>query len=391
MMIRVSFLLALLIFFTSATAVSLNSFRLSDISSLLLLFVLLIDSGSLGKRLKIFLVSFCVLVITSLSFLHQMISADYSIVLAGMPNALAIFFNLVIMIIFILRCNEELVVSIMIDYCRITLLICFSLYLLTVMHGAPGWIDQVDVIERFSALSKNPNQLALFLLPIPFFSIYAYHKNRITKSVAILMISFVIFLNIIAMGKALFVAWILSVGFFYLIRWRLFDRIKITLIFLVSRFFVILLFLLVASPFIYLLYTGATPGGQEDQGAIRLALWENGLNAWLDAFFIGHGPGHYSGVDRPYEFMESHNFIIDWASAYGIVGVAFLLLFFYTILAQVLKSSNKLILVFLIALIVQMTFHFYARQPIFWLWWIFAFIVTNNEGLIKVRANFKIA
>jgi len=385
-----SFLLALLIFFTSATAVSFNSLRLSDISSLLLLFVLLIDSGSLGKRLQILIVTFFKLVITSLSFLHQMISADYLMVVAGMPNALAIFFNLILIIIFILRCGEELVVSIMIDYCRITLIICFSLYILIVLYGAPDWIDQVDVVERYSALSKNPNQLALFLLPIPFFSICAYHRNRICKSVAILMISFVIILNIFVMGKALFVAWILSFGFFYLIGWKLYDKVKITLIFLVSRFLAILLMLLIVSPLIYLLYAGATPGGQEDQGAIRLALWGNGLHAWLDAFFIGHGPGHYSGISDSYEFMESHNFIIDWASAYGIVGVFSLLLFFFTILAQVLRSSNKLILAFLIALIALMTFHFYARQPVFWLWWIFAFIVTNNDGLIKPRVNFKV-
>jgi O-antigen ligase len=250
----------------------------------------------------------------------------------------------------------------------------------------PKWINVSEFPDRFSALSSNPNQLALFLLPIPFFSAFCYLKGAITFKIMLLLTSLTLLINFYVLGKALFVGWLLALFFLYLNNMKFFEKTKISLRLILRNWFFVFFVALLMIPIFLLLYSGNIPGGQAGQGDVRIQLWAHGLQAWSDAFLLGNGPGHFSGVKGPYEGVEAHNLLIDWASAYGFISLTFLVTFFLLVIYKASKNYNKLIIALLITLILQMTFHFYARQPVFWIWWIIAFIVAEKKLFMRINS-----
>lgn len=288
-----------------------------------------------------------------------------------------------------LKLSKNTVLKIINVYPVICLFFCYLLLLHTLLFGSPpSWIIPEDGIDRFSGLSKNPNQLALSILPIPFFSIIAYIEGMKRKKIVILELLAVFFLNFLVVGKGVLVAWFMSFAFLFIIKFQFREKIRINLNFINLRIIYISAILIFCFILFYFLYTGAFPGSQEDQGGIRLHLWRSGFFAWMDSPFLGHGPGHYSGLFSPYEGMESHNLIIDWLSAYGIFGFfIFFIFIFHTIILAFLKY-DWIILGFIASLLIQSMFHFYGRQPIFWLWWVFIiFLIPHSSGAKSDRKN----
>lgn len=368
---------AAIIFLTSATAVNVLGLRLSDLAFLLLFALLfflrpvLLRQSLLPSTLMLLL-----LLLTSLSFFFQVLRFDAAQVNAGFANALAIPLCLLLAMVFLSTCSEHRFVRVVLFYVRISLLVCLTVFIWRAFFELPAWIQPGEVENRFSALSNNPNQLALFLLPIPFFSIFCYQKGLVGGKGVFFDFSVVFVLNVLVIGKGLFFSWLMALVFMALVGWKCYGTIRLSLSFVGRRILLFFGFSVLMSPLVFLLFTGNFPGSQEGQGSIRLALWKNGLEAWMQAPLFGHGPGHYSGLDAPYSGMEAHNIFIDWLSAYGILGLLAFVAFVAYFFIHAFRQKVWIVLAFYIALLVQMFFHFYGRQPVFWLWWVFGYFMV---------------
>ena len=184
-------------------------------------------------------------------------------------------------------------------------------------------------------------------------------------------------INAYMLGKALFIAWTLSFSILFLsgsICGPLRGTLKIILLKIA-----ILIFAAISSlPLINALYTGESPGSQADQGDIRITLWKHGLDAWFNSIFFGNGPGHFSGIERPFQNMESHNLLVDWLSAYGLVGGITLILYFIWLFKYSFRQQTWVVSAMYIALLVQSTFHFYGRQPFFWMLLVFGHMIASS-------------
>lgn len=374
------FFLALFTFFTSATAISFAEFRLSDISTVLLfisLFLLKNNNSRENRRLAVILFTLLSSVVLSSAFSTS--NVDYDIINSGLKSFLPVVAGILIAIMVTLKFDARLATQYMKFYCQIALTICLTTYLFQLTPLSSNWINAAEPIGRFVGLSQNPNQLALFLLPIPFFSLLCYAKGIISSWSAAGQVILVVLINILVIGKGLFVAWFFSLAFVSLNGWKTFENRKITSIKIVGKWLFIFGSIFASPPMFYLLYTGKIAGGQDGQGSVRLLLWLNGLKAWGDAFLIGHGPGNYSGIEGPYEGIEAHNFLVDWCAAYGVIGAFPLLAVFCIVFHSAWKNCNKLMIAFVIALSVQMAFHFYGRQPVLWIWWILAFKIAQQK------------
>lgn len=105
---------------------------------------------------------------------------------------------------------------------------------------------------------------------------------------------------------------------------------------------------------------------QGSQDTDRQLLWQNGIAAWSDSPWFGHGPGAWSGIGGPYQGLEAHNSVIDWLTIGGIIGVIPIL----GIIFSAFRFSPRLRLfrvVGLLTLAIFTMFHFTFRLPIFWL------------------------
>lgn len=360
------YLSALAMFLTSATAVKVMQLRLSDISVCLFFFSLF----SLTKKRTNINTSAIVLLITILiSTISQFYYGTDSFISNGIANAISIPFVIVLAIFCFGKIDIKIQLNIIYKYNLIAIGACIALYFYQLYFGNISWIELVDETDRYSALSLNPNQLALYLLPIPFFAYVQYLLGGVEARFVIVQIGLSLLINYFTIGKGLFVAWILS----FIMLVLLGNQGEIN----AKRFLIKLTIFIVFIPIIYYsvapivaaLYAGEMPGSVDGQGDLRLHLWLNGLRAWLDAPYFGHGPGHYSGLDLQYEGVESHNLLVDWLSAYGIAGFTALVVLFGNFIWRSIKLKSWIVLSFYICLLVQSMFHFYGRQPVYWIWW----------------------
>jgi len=262
-------------------------------------------------------------------------------------------------------------------YIIILIAISLGAYSTEIFFGRPNWVEITDVTDRFSAWSLNPNQLGLYLLPAPFFALILFYLKESSLKSSIIKIALLVIINIISIGKALFISWIVG-GVCYLCLIGI-PKKKLH----ISRVHGLLLFcILLSLPLsiesISHLYAGNAPGSVEGQGDTRLVLWNSGLAAWLDSPLIGHGPGHYSGLTGPYQGEEAHNILVDWLAAYGLLGTIFLLSFFIKSYNAAIKESSWLVLSLFVAISTQSIFHFYGRQPMFWMTWIIGLLLISD-------------
>ncbi len=384
-MMLMPFFLALSLFLTSGTAVELLGLRLSDLAAAAVVFLLIL-TGSASSKDRFGLMAILIFLVASV-FISSAIQLNINpeIFDGGLRNTIAISLGLFIAFL-LLRHSGVYIIFVIKHYSRVCLGVCLGLYVFQYLFYTPSWIGEVEVAERFSAISVNPNQLALFLLPLPFFAILCYVAGVISRREMVGVMLLAIMINLVVIGKALFVAWFFSFGFLYLTGWGFSggseNRRKAVLIRIASC----LMLALVVLPIFFKLYSGDIAGGREEQGKVRILLWQHGLQAWGDAVIFGHGSGHYSGLHSAYEGIEAHNFLIDWLGAYGVVGGIWLMTFFVLILVETWRS-NKVLFAFMLAMLIQMTFHFYARQPIFWALWVFAFVFAKDVRCLNKDAS----
>lgn len=385
---------ALTLFLSSATAISLLGIRLSDISIFLFFFIVVIvyyrnrKNGNEYENQKftnkntntiiIFILSSILL-----STISQWLYGSSSFISDGISNAIFVPLNIIMAFLLLPKIDLNDILKIIYKYCTITIYICLPLYFYQYFFGVISLIEIADDTDRYSALSLNPNQLALFILPIPFFIYVRYLLNNINLSMAVLQIAMVTLLNFYTFGKGLFTAWFIALLFIAI--FGAYGKInRKFLYFKIISFTLFLPFIYyILTPVIVALYDGDARGSVEGQGDGRVDLWKNGLQSWIDAPFLGNGPGHYSGLVWAYEGMESHNLLIDWLSAYGVLGAIILITLFLNIMWQSVKLNAWIVLSLNVCLLTQSIFHFYGRQPVFWIWWVVGLAAAHKLVHIK--------
>lgn len=373
-------LFALVASLMSATAVKIFSLRLSDISFLVFLAMLCFAYRGFsfhGPRfyLAILFVYVCARSISSL-FTGSPFNDDVVFVPAAMLSAL----------LYLTSILSKYTYGFLANFSKF--FVCSSLagFGLWILGFDLPFVDYEFEFERFSFLSNNPNQFALFLaIPLAFSVSSMVGKGRLNFN-HICFFGFVFALMVASVSKALILSsmtFFLVCGFYSLI---VKNRNQASYFAKILKAFILLLS---ASLIIYaskLTYVGiAMPGSQIGQGDTRVRLWENGVSAWMDAFTFGNGPGHFSGYEAPYDGYEAHNFFIDFAASYGATGLFLFILFIFSIIFPVFRSRNVFAVALIFINLFLSLFHFYGRQPVFWIILVAAYslAVTKSNAVLN--------
>ena len=218
---------------------------------------------------------------------------------------------------------------------------------------------------RYSGLSENPNQLALFCLVAIGVALLDYQIRRRPESIALSLSALV--LGWATRSDAFNLAVVFGGGGFFLLM-LLFGLGKRMF------FYKILLIVLGAGALSVKMYV---EGGvleyvdklvfEGDQGSIRYRLWENGWEPVMMSPLVGFGPGAWSGLTAPFQGAEAHNVFIDWANSSGLLGIFSFLVCIYWLARRYFLSRNFALLGFVAAVLFFGVFHFVFRQPTFWM------------------------
>ena len=238
---------------------------------------------------------------------------------------------------------------------------------------------------RFTGLSKNPNQLALVFVIIPFILMYYMNnKNRyLYKGYVVPFLMLSVIIGYLIESKALLLAWAISLAFilYYRLYFNEFKKFRIVL----NIIFLIILLL----PFVYfdevfavLFRLGTSSFFQ------RVELWSNALELIKSSPIIGFGPGAhvsslvdsdiYAGI-----YWEAHNTFLDFTLQTGLLGLSLYLYLLYKIGRRLFNTGNKYLLGAFMALILFSTFHFVLRQPIFWFYLFYFYQVGSEKKCVE--------
>lgn len=277
-------------------------------------------------------------------------------------------------------------------------------------------IDLGDL--RYSGWSENPNQLALFFVPLPVWLAALWRDVRDPKPLQIVGFG-VLLLSLMLMGllvrsDGLFVVWVCEFVVLLVLRMR--WDMKVSRLSLLSYAMAMVLCVLFVKTFAHgelrksfhcaaqTLSQGLNPWNErcynaqsfEDQEAFRIGysdpvaktglreqLWQNGLTSWRESPWFGHGPGNFSWEPLPNVQsqsqvpldlkQESHNMTIEFMVQGGILpGLGWIALIGYLlVLAWQAKDSYSFSVVLMMA--VFTSFHV-TRQPYLW----FALIMSHE-------------
>ena len=269
-------------------------------------------------------------------------------------------------------------------------ILAFGIFSLSELIGLPAYVWG----SRYSGWAQNPNQIALAVSVIPFVAIYLIQSAKWSFARGMTVLAGAVVIGIASASNALMVAWALTAGGFAaaLFSGRQNSTAKSRLAALPKPYRQGTLFLgslIGVGIFIFgsfwvsdnlsALFYGQIRGGSADQGSVRLALWSNAIEAFLMSPMFGLGPGHFSGLDGPFRGVEAHNLYIDWAASYGLVGVVALVCLFIIGFIRALKANNIAFAGALVVLIIISMFHFYARQPIFWIFLLLPLLALRDK------------
>lgn len=282
-----------------------------------------------------------------------------------------------------------------------------------------------DFPSRLSAWSTNPNQLALFLLPIPIWLMAVYRDanwqgSRWLRNFLLLWAFF--FLGICVRSDALLLAWCVGLPLLTIVaslwvkrtNWKLFATMLVAFVLAFGSFKYMIdgpgrenlikaetaIVKAVSSVFSDTA-TGLqraprtfAPGKSdsllgvgfdENKGGVRKTLWIHATEAWLQSPIIGHGPGAFSYFDDPENKQEAHNLGFDMLTQAGIAGVLLIGALYLWLLVSAYRARDPYSLAVLIVLMIFSGAHFMLRQPVFSLYMIICALAVKNGSFTAVR------
>ena len=277
------------------------------------------------------------------------------------------------------------------------------------LSGNGGLAKQLHMTDagdvRYSGWSINPNQLALFFVPLPVWVAALWRDvvkpTRLQLAGFGLLLFALMLMGLLVRSDGLFVVWVFE--FIILIMLRLRWEIKASRMSLLGYALVMVLCVFLVKTFAHGevrksvrcavetlsqgegLWSTKCYDGQafQDQEAFRIGysnpvekkgireeLWKHGLQAWVQSPWVGNGPGEYSwhstdALGGRTEVIESHNITIDLLTQGGILaGGAWLALVSYLLVgAWRIRDSYAFSVVLMMA---AFTFFHNTRQPYFW-------------------------
>ncbi|MFY9085537.1 O-antigen ligase family protein [Aliarcobacter cryaerophilus] len=226
---------------------------------------------------------------------------------------------------------------------------------------------------RYAGLSLNANQLAIFFTVLPFIflkKLLNKNINETEKYFYIILLS--ILIAYLTKSDALKIS--IIIGFIILI----YLKFNTNLIRLSIYSIILLFFISCYLSFDTVVYIidpeTALSGG-------RFLLIKNAFYDLSNMIYFGFGPGPHSFIKSAFNgnYWEVHNTFIDWFTQTGILG---LFLYFYLIykIIKGLYIKKELILISAFSsLLIFSTFHFTFRQPIFWFFIFFFYIMSQGD------------
>lgn len=228
---------------------------------------------------------------------------------------------------------------------------------------------------RFTGGALNPNQLAIFLVPIPCVTLYfigseKYFKNRVPWLVMFILS---IYLGYLTDSDAIYATWVITLA---LLTFKyIYSTIPSYIYVIVSMTIlsvILIMFIINNHYFNSLIDVSINRFNNLDEDGSRFTLWILGIRTGLESKMLGFGPGphviNYSAIGR----AEVHNTYLDVFTQIGILG----LILFILLLLKTYKNSKRSVLLSLsfISLLVFITGHFTLRQPVFWFFMMFFLI-----------------
>ena len=276
-------------------------------------------------------------------------------------------------------------------------------------------VDMGDT--RYSGWSINPNQLALFFVPLPVWVAAVWrdvtNPHRLQIAGFGLLLFALMLMGLLVRSDGLLVVWLFE--FFILIMLRLRWEIKASRMSLLAYALVMVVCVLLVKTFAHgevrksvRCVVEAISQGEvwatkcyeaqafKDQEAFRIGysdpiektgirqqLWQHGLKAWAQSPWIGYGPGEYSWIETDTqgertEAMEPHNITIDLLTQGGLfAGLAWITLVSYLLIyAWRIQDSYTFSVILMMA---AFTFFHNTRQPYFW------FVLAMSYEAIRRR------
>jgi hypothetical protein len=110
--------------------------------------------------------------------------------------------------------------------------------------------------------------------------------------------------------------------------------------------------------------------GPDDQGSLRLRLWQQALERGIDSWLLGLGPGGH--LERPFPMspeqanFEAHNTMLDLFTQGGLLAVGSVLCLLALSVLRAFRARTYALVALLCGLGLFASFHLIVRQPMFW-------------------------
>jgi O-antigen ligase len=245
---------------------------------------------------------------------------------------------------------------------------------------------------RFSGWAKNPNQMALAMVTMPFLGWYVLRRTSglFGKMACALGIALCVIAGIATQSDSLRVSWVAGFGAvgalsFYRVtvrgrsRWLHISHVMIPALVLVTGVFY------GGAVIEHLSHVAEGVYAERDQGEERFTLWSYGLEVISLSPFVGFGPGAYSGLFGPFQNFEAHNSIIDWGMSTGLSGIALHLALWGWCLRRALRSDSPALLGMAVSLMLCVMFGYFFRHPTYWTILLLVLALSERRAEVGVR------
>jgi O-antigen ligase len=233
---------------------------------------------------------------------------------------------------------------------------------------AEGSVVAVERGRRFAALSDNPNQLAMALVPIPFLCLYFIRQattivGRITFACGLAL---VLWIGVKTVSDALWLAWLVGAALAgaVTIVTKLFGRMHpLGTVSVVAAIGILGFLLLIATPLGTLVYQDISSG---DQGGWRPIVWRQAVAEVMEQPLLGPGPGGHDLGPSYHLMAEAHNSYLDLALATGLPGLGVFLWLLGSLALRRSLTRQPLLWSAIMAMLLFICFHYMLRHPLFW-------------------------
>lgn len=265
-----------------------------------------------------------------------------------------------------------------------------GLLLLLAVLGGP-LADHLWYSTRFSGWARDPNQVAFQVAAAPFVLLhYAAERPGWHRWWLVVLAILAVVIGIYSGSDSLLAAWPLAaiVGGAALYARRFLTRSG-TYWSGVARMILmpvgLTAALVLAGPTMYEAITAGAGAvfGSMNQGAVRVALWGHGIEAFMLSPLVGLGPGAHSGVFAALSAGEAHNSYIQWATNTGVVGLCAFVGLMTGLLRRTWTRGSHWFVMALVSYVVLMSFHTALRHPSLWFSLVILYVITQRAEKVK--------